>query len=473
MIWLLACAPPPEPPPAPPVALAAPWLAVGDVRDYAAVFWAYAPGATEVVFTWTWAGGAGSSEPVRLPLSGDPIARYRPTHLPVGTPITVVASAKGPGGDATSKATFSTAPDLEATAPLSLVVGGDLGGQGYCRHPADGYAILDRIRERKPMLFLANGDLIYNDGVCPALAPDGAPNLPGDFASVKDVDWTDAAAVSATTRAHWRYNRGDPAFQRLLGEVPIVAQWDDHEVINDFGASWDRWTTGEPDRAGYPTLVREARAAFFDWSPIEARPGDPTRVYRSFPWGKQALLVIADARSYRSPNGAADGPAKAMLGEAQLDWLIDALTTSTATWKIVSLDVPLSVGTGDAFVPDAKTPGAVAERDRLLRALDDAGTTGVVVVATDVHWARIAELAPDPNGDGRPLRLREVISGPLRAWMGTPTPPDPALSPTVRFEAGDLPNFAWLAIDDAGALTVEIVGADGQPLPGATQRFTP
>lgn len=474
LLLTLSCAPPPPPsPPPPPAPLAVPWLAIGDVRDYTAVLWAYAPGATEVAFTWTWPGGAGSSEPVRVAAAGDPIVRYAPTDLPVGTPITVVATASGPGGSATSTASFSTAPDLEAAAPLTLVVGGDLGGQGHCRHPTDGYPILDRIRERKPTLFLANGDLIYNDGTCPPAAPDGTPNVPGDFPSVKDVDWTDAAAVSAATRAHWRYNRADPAFQRLLGSVPIVAQWDDHEVINDFGAAWDRWHTGGPERAGYPTLVNEARAAFFDWSPIEVTRGDKHRIYRSFPWGRHAELVIVDARSYRSPNGQPDGPDKAMLGKAQIDWLIAELTQSTATWKIVSLDVPLSVGTGDAYLPGDKTPGALAERDALLRALDDAGTTGVIVVATDVHWARIAELSPDPNGDGRPLRLREVISGPLRAWTGAPTPPDPALVPTVRFEAGGLPNFAWLGIDDGGVLTVEIVGADGQTLPGASHRFTP
>ena len=38
--------------------------------------------------------------------------------------------------------------------------------------------------------------------------------------------------------AHWRYNRTDPAFQDFLRTTPMYVQWDDHEVINDFGAAW-------------------------------------------------------------------------------------------------------------------------------------------------------------------------------------------------------------------------------------------
>lgn len=437
----------------------APALAVGDVRADRAILWARSPVADRVDFAWSWDGGAGTAQ---APVGADAIARVAATGLPAGAAITWTATASARGGTAATTGTFTTAPAATEAAPVRIAIGGDLGGQGYCRHRAKGYPILDRVREVSPTVFVANGDLIYADGACPDLAPDGAPNVTGGFRSVKDVDWTDAAAVGETFRQHWRYNRADPAFARLLATTPVVAQWDDHEVINDFGASWDRWVTGDPARPGYPTLVREGRAAFFDWWPIERDASEPDRLYRSFRWGLHAELFVADARSYRSPNPDADGPDKQVLGAAQIAWLVDALRRSDATWKIVSLDVPFSVATGDAFVPTEGAGGAIRERDALLRALDDAHVTGLVVVATDVHWARVATLAPDPNGDGVPLPIVEVISGPLRAWMGTPTPPDPSLNPTVRFEAGNVANFGVLDIDAAGALAVRIVGADGE-----------
>jgi alkaline phosphatase D len=145
---------------------------------------------------------------------------------------------------------------------VRLVVAGDLGGHGYCREETAGYAFFDRMRELHPDFFIANGDLIYADSTCPGDRPGGGRNLPGDFPSIDDpsVDWTDAARVREIYLAHWRYNRADPAFQRFLLEVPMYSQWDDHEVINDFGANWPKWAAAE--REGYPFSSVRTRALF-------------------------------------------------------------------------------------------------------------------------------------------------------------------------------------------------------------------
>ena len=77
-------------------------------------------------------------------------------------------------------------------------------------------------------------------------------------------------------------------------------------------------------------------------------PDEPYRIYRSFRWGRQAELFLLDARSYRSLNDLPDRAdnEKTLLGREQLDWLRGGLARSSATWKIVSTDVPLSIPTG-------------------------------------------------------------------------------------------------------------------------------
>ena len=79
--------------------------------------------------------------------------------------------------------------------PLTLVVGADLGGQGRCRNAAaGGYSFFQQITRLHPDGFVANGDVVYADNTCPAAGP-AWTNIPGDFPSDLDVDWTDVAAT--------------------------------------------------------------------------------------------------------------------------------------------------------------------------------------------------------------------------------------------------------------------------------------
>ena len=461
------------PQPSPP----APWVASGEPRADSVVLWARADGPAELL---AWVGGEG--DPISLGSVGPATDFAASLHLTGLAPDqevliqvrTVRDGQQSPPATLRSR----TAPDPESPAPLTLVVGGDLAGQGFCRPLSTGYTIFQAIAESRPDVVVANGDLIYADSACPEVAPDGQPNVPASFRPIQDpsLPWTDGPAVLAELHAHWRYNRADPHLQALMATTPWVAQWDDHEVINDFGGAWDRWWTGDPDRPGYPTLVSQGRAAFDAWNPVV--PGAP--LHRTLPWGSDVLLILLDGRSFRSPNPEPDGPQKTLLGPEQLAWLIETLTASTATWKIVSSDVPLSVPTGsapwtvgrDAFAAgtgDARTPPGTEDRSAetgFQRELDAlwaaiAEVPGVVFTTTDVHHARI--LSYPQAGGGEVL---EVISGPLRAVPAAPWPLDPTLAPLVLYEEGRLENFAVIQIDGA-RLRVEIRGADGVTRPGS------
>ena len=224
---------------------------------------------------------------------------------------------------------FRTAPDssFSSTKPLSFIFAADLGGQKHCRQADNGgYSIFEKMKELSPDFFIANGDMIYAADKCPVKGPsDDWKNIPGNFSGIADpdVNWNNIEQVRDTYLKHWQYNRADPYLQGFLQNTSMYSQWDDHEVINDFGALWPYWNSFNKDREGYPNIVNEGREAFFNYSPIDRNQDDKNRIYRSFNWGPYLDLFILDGRSYRSPNSMVDTPEnnKTMLGSEQLQWL--------------------------------------------------------------------------------------------------------------------------------------------------------
>ena len=437
--------------------------AVGEVTDRSAVLWARSSAPAEMVVVYTEEGdGATATVRARSEARRDLTARVKLENL---TPATLyryrVHFEAGGETSETVEGTFRTAPSPESPATVRFVVGGDLGGHGFCREETAGYAFFERMRELRPDFFIANGDMIYADSDCPQARPDGARNVPGDFPRIDDpaVDWTDAARVREIYLAHWRYNRADPSFQRFLLEVPMYSQWDDHEVLNDFGANWPKWAAAE--REGYPVLVRAGREALFDLHPLWPEPEEPQRIYRSFKWGANVELFLLDARSYRSPNTLEDSPggSKTLLGRAQLDWLKSGLRSSNVTWKIVSSDVPLSIATGsraevygrDAFADGdpagAPRTGSETELRELLSHLDRENVRNVVFVVTDVHFATSLRYEIDLDSDGDKLLFHELVTGPLSAGLVEPRTPDATFAPRVLYAEGGIFNFGFASAE--------------------------
>ena len=206
---------------------------------------------------------------------------------------------------------------------LSFVFAADLGGQKHCRQvDKGGYSIFEKMQEKLPDFFIANGDMIYAADQCPVEGPTSNwHNIRGNFSGIADPDinWTNIDQVRDVYIKHWQYNRADPYLQSLLQNTSMYSQWDDHEVINDFGALWPYWNSINEDREGYHNIVKEGRDAFFNYSPIDRNHDDINRIYRSFSWGPNLDLIILDARSYRSPNNLADTVEnnKTMLGNEQ------------------------------------------------------------------------------------------------------------------------------------------------------------
>jgi alkaline phosphatase D len=403
---------------------------------------------------------------------------------------------------------FRTAINSSASSnkDIKFIFAADLGGQMYCRQiDKGGYSIFSKMQELSPDFFIANGDMIYAGYRCPSDGPDGWRNIQGNFSGISDpeVNWTDINQVRDVYLKHWQYNREDPYLQRFLQNTSMYSQWDDHEVINDFGASWQYWNSFNTHREGYPNIVKAGREAFFNYSPIDRNASDPNRIYRSFNWGPDLDLLILDARSYRSPNSMADNPEnnKTMLGSEQLQWLKQKLLTSSATWKVISSDVPISVPTGsnasilgrDGWASGNETTittnsfsktGFERELQGLLKYLDYNNIKNIVFVTTDVHFPANIRYDIDANGDGDKLIFHELISGPLSAFRfgmsgGVPIPKlDTTFNPKLLYEEGGIFNFGYVKIqrtpeDNKVHLIAEVRSEDGLARPNSVLDLAP
>jgi alkaline phosphatase D len=227
------------------------------------------------------------------------------------------------------------------------------------------FTLLEKVTRHGPGFFILLGDTVYADVPRDRFEP-----------------------TPAHYRSKHRENREDPHLARLLAGCGTYAMWDDHEVQNDFDGS-NRY-------------IAEGRQAFCEYWPVRHGGGDATMLYRRFAWGPGADFFMLDCRQYRSPQRAADGPAKTMLGARQKAWLKDGLRASRAPFKFVLSSVPLHGPWG----PD-RWAGYARERDELLDFVRLERITGVIVLSADVHAAVDVDVA-----DG----VRELIAGPIAAW---------------------------------------------------------
>ena len=411
-------------------------VTVSEVRPTAAILWARAARAGEVsVEIGPVDGGALRRAAATATAADDLIVRLPLEGLTPSTRHRYRVSQEG----VRAEGDFATAPAPDASARVTFVWSGDLGGSGHCRMLDGGYRIFRAMAARPADFFLFVGDTMYADSPCGR-----ADTVPGS---------NFRATTLAEYRARHRYNREDDAVQELFRRTPVYATWDDHDVRNDFaGPSEPRMPVG--------------RQAFLDYWPVAAGD-DPHRLYRAVRWGRLLEVFILDTRQYRHDNQRPDGPDKSMLGAAQRAWLLEAVPASTATWKVVVSSVPLAIPTGQperrdgwsnanifGFAPDNGT-GFSAERDVILRHFSAREVKNLVFVTADVHHAEVIQ--HQPYGD---WGFHELIAGPLSAALGRPRPLDLRLRPRSLFAQGGVFNFGEVTIEPA-RLTVRIVDDQG------------
>jgi alkaline phosphatase D len=257
--------------------------------------------------------------------------------------------------------------------------------------------------------------------------PDG-----GIWRNVTTEEKSKVAETLAEFRGNYKYNLLDRNMRAFNAEVPMFAQWDDHEVTND-------WCPGEPVWDGYKdsvlTLVARGNRAFREYMPMREQQSEAGRIYRRIGYGPLLDVFMLDMRSYRT--SLSDGEESLILGPTQLDWLKRELMNSRATWKVIAADMPIGVVSSDAIAQGDGAPrGREHEIADLLAFIKHAGVRNTVWLTADMHYT--AANYYDPNRavfqDFDPFW--EFISGPLHAGTWHPGRLDNTFGPRAVYTNG-------------------------------------
>ena len=360
---------------------------------------------------------------------------------------------------------------------ISFVWSGDTAGQGWgINLDWGGMKIYEVMRKHTPDFFIHSGDTIYADG---PIKPEVTLEDGTVWKNVMIEEKAKVAETLAEFRGNYAYNLMDENVKRLAAEVPMFAQWDDHETTNNWYpqemlSSDDRYTVKSA-----ALLSARANRAFLEYMPIRPTANAPEQIHRKISYGPMLDIFFIDMRTFRGPNspndqaqpcGAAD-----FLGAEQVRWLKQELLASKALWKVIAADMPIGIIVRDGktdFENGANGDGPVRGREHdiadILRFIKHNDIANTVWLTADVHYT--AAHYYDPNlaqfQDFEPFW--EFVSGPLNAGTFGPGDMDNTFGPQVKFSkdpagkanlppTAGLQFFGHVKIDGAtGEMTVTL-----------------
>ena len=211
-----------------------------------------------------------------------------------------------------------------------------------------GYEIFESIRAKNPDFMLWLGDNIY----------------------LREPDFLTERGIRHRNRSV----RSLPEMQALLGSTHNYATWDDH----DYGPN-------DSDRSYVNKKLTEK--AFNDyWGNLNTNATGEGGITSHFLWNDVEVFLMDD-RYFRDSNRSLDKDKK-YLGDAQVDWLIQALTTSRAPFKIVCVGGQV-VSSAAKYENMATYPGA---QQRLFDRIAEERIEGVVFMSGDRHHTEISRM---------------------------------------------------------------------------------
>ena len=226
----------------------------------------------------------------------------------------------------------------------------DRPGEPYGR----GYEIFESINQKNADMMLWLGDNIY----------------------LREVDWTSRSGI------YHRYTeyKSLPELQGLWKSMPHYAIWDDH----DFGSN-------DGDRSFVNKEISlEAFKNF--WANMDYGVNEKKGITSQFAFNDIDFFLL-DNRFYRTPNERKTGE-RYILGDEQVQWLIDALVNSKASFKMVAI--------GGQFLSTAEVYENHAnyreERKKIIKLIEQEGIKNVVFLSGDRHKTELSKMQLD-NGN--------------------------------------------------------------------------
>ena len=331
---------------------------------------------------------------------------------------TEAASSTQGGDNATPQLRFATAPSDDDTRAVRIAWSADIDV-----NPQFDSNINVAIANAAPDLYVSIGDWPYSDDAPGAVTVD-------DY------------------RGRFRDSRHDGRVMPWMTTTAIRAIYDDHEVRNNWDASFRQ---SEPDRIAAALQVWDECFAWriYDGDASggnsDVADAAPDTRYRRWRFGAHVECFLLDTRRFRSADADTDSPSKTMLGATQKAWLLDRVARSTATYKFIFTTIPLNFSLGN----DAWSSFAT-EREEIFAAIAAANVSGVMFLTADQHWFAVHR---------HPCGAREFQVGPVHRGMpALPAPQDGVLLRISTY------NFGLLDIDGEGTLTVTGVDAEGEIL---------
>ncbi len=213
-----------------------------------------------------------------------------------------------------------------------------------------GYSIFESINKANPDIMIWGGDNIY----------------------LREPDFDSKTGIYY----RYRHSRSIKEIQPLLAKTQNFAIWDDH----DYGSN-------DSDRSFYNKNISQEAFKDFWANKMYGVGNEQTEgIFSTFNWG-DAQFFLLDNRYFRSPDDKVTGE-KAMLGNTQLQWLIESLTSSKASFKIIVIGGQVL----NSVIDPENYSAFVEEKTFLLKEILDNKIKGVLFLTGDRHFAELSML---------------------------------------------------------------------------------
>ena len=261
----------------------------------------------------------------------------------------------------------------------------------------------------------------------------------GDNTYLREPDWNSRTGFIK----RYSHTRAFPELQPLLASTHHYATWDDHDYgpNNSDGSFWLKGTASEIFKLfwgnpNYDVTGKGGITGFFQWSDLD--------------------FFLLDNRYHRTANNNMTGN-RQMLGKDQIDWLINALSFSQASFKFIAVGGQV-ISNGVVYENYATYPD---ERKYLLDKIREAKIEGVIFLDGDRHHTILSRMQEAKNV----YPLYDLTCSSLTAGVNNDNEPYNSFKLEETFV--NVNNFGMLNVTgptNDRELTIQIFDKDGKEL---------